>query len=60
MANRTRRQFLEDSMFAAAAAVAAGSTRVLANDKPASKSPNERLSLAIVGAGTPKRGRARK
>lgn len=59
MANRTRRQFLEDSMFAAAAAVAASSTNLLADDRARSKSPNERLSLAIVGVGTPDRGRSK-
>lgn len=50
MKNRTRRQFLEDSMFAAAAAVAAGaSSRVVAQEQPQSSSPNERLSVAVVG-----------
>ena len=53
MSSRTRRQFLEDSMFAAAAAVAASSTSFsLAADatKPL-KSPNEKLGVAIVGCG---------
>jgi len=49
--SRNRRQFLEDSMFAAAAAAAAGSpARLLfADDEPQSKSPNERLNVAVVG-----------
>jgi predicted dehydrogenase len=48
---RNRRQFLEDSMFAAAAAaMASGSGRVLrGQDEPQSKSPNEKLSVAVVG-----------
>jgi predicted dehydrogenase len=50
--NRTRRQFLEDSMFAAAAAVAAGSTSVFAADAaPKPISPSERLGVAVVGCG---------
>lgn len=50
MNNRTRRQFLEDSMFATAAAVAATSaTNVMAEDKPQSTSANEKLSVAVVG-----------
>ncbi len=50
---RTRRQFLEDSMFAAAAAVAAGSadTLLAADEKPGSKSPNEKIGVAVVGTG---------
>lgn len=45
-----RRQFLEDSMLAAAAAVAAGSAgEVLAADDPQSTSPNEKLGVAVVG-----------
>ncbi len=53
MSRRTRRQFLEDSMFAAAAAVAAGSgARALAADeKPEFKSPGETLGVAVVGCG---------
>lgn len=53
MGKRNRRQFLEDSMFAAAAAaVTAGSTgHLLAGDvEPQSKSPNERLNVAVVGS----------
>ncbi len=50
MSKRTRRQFLEDSMFATAAAVAAaGPSQLLAADEPQSSSPNERLSVAVVG-----------
>ncbi len=53
MSKRNRRQFLEDSMFAAAAAVAAGSAgNLLAEDAPSSnpsKSPNEKLLVAVVG-----------
>lgn len=49
MSKRTRRQFLEDSMFAAAAAVAASSsTKSLANDEQSS-SPNAQLNVAVVG-----------
>ena len=53
MSSRTRRQFLEDSMFAAAAAVAAGSTTSIfaADEKPQSASPNEKLGVAVVGCG---------
>ena len=52
MVQRTRRQFLEDSMFAAAAAVAAGSgARALAADEKPSKSPGEKLGVAVVGCG---------
>jgi len=50
MSLRTRRQFLEDSMFAAAAAVAANSAgSVFAAEEKQSTSPNERLSVAVVG-----------
>ncbi|MEX2174167.1 MAG: Gfo/Idh/MocA family oxidoreductase [Pirellulaceae bacterium] len=50
MARRNRRQFLEDSMFAAAAAaMASGSAPLLGQDEPQSKSPNERLNVAVVG-----------
>ncbi len=53
MADRTRRQFLEDSMFAAAAAVAAGTANfAFAADEPAAgASPNETLGVAVVGCG---------
>jgi predicted dehydrogenase len=50
MARKNRRQFLEDSMFAAAAAAMAGApARLLGQDEPQSKSPNERLNVAVVG-----------
>jgi len=49
MGKRTRRQFLEDSMFATAAAVAAGSSTQLLADETQSSSPNERLSVAVMG-----------
>jgi predicted dehydrogenase len=53
MSKRNRREFLEQSMFAAAAAVAASSagTAWAADEKPASKSPNEKLGVAVVGTG---------
>jgi predicted dehydrogenase len=53
MTNRTRRQFLEDSMFAAAAAVAAnaGRSAFAADEPPQSKSPSEKLGVAVVGTG---------
>lgn len=53
MSHRTRRQFLEDSMLASVAAVAAsGSSSLLAADaSKQSTSPGEKLSVAIVGAG---------
>lgn len=51
MSNRTRRQFLEDSMFAtaAAAAVAGSASNVMADEEPQSKSANEKLSVAVIG-----------
>jgi predicted dehydrogenase len=50
MSHVSRRRFLEDSMFAAAAAVAAGPLgRALADDAPQSASPNEKLSVAVIG-----------
>ncbi len=50
MTRRNRRQFLEDSMFATAAAVAAGSTvRVRAEENTESTSPVDKLSVAVVG-----------
>lgn len=51
MSRRHRRQFLEDSMFAAAAAVAMGSgaSRAMAQEPEGSSSPNERLNVAVVG-----------
>ena len=52
MAKKTRRQFIEDSMFATAAAVTAGSAASAAGSSAAgseSSSPNERLNVAVVG-----------
>src|SRR5687767_15090797 len=48
---RNRREFLEDSMFAAAAAAVAGSSaQAFAGDSEASrKGVNERLNVAVVG-----------
>ncbi|MCP4194414.1 MAG: Gfo/Idh/MocA family oxidoreductase [Planctomycetaceae bacterium] len=47
---RNRRQFLEDSMFATAAAVATGATTSLqAEVKPENTSPNDKLNVAVVG-----------
>jgi predicted dehydrogenase len=52
MSDRTRRQFLEDSMFAAAAAVvAAPAASAFAAEKAPSDSPNEKLGVAVVGCG---------
>ncbi|MBL9122611.1 MAG: Gfo/Idh/MocA family oxidoreductase [Planctomycetaceae bacterium] len=54
MTDLNRRRFLEDSMFAAAAAVAAGSvTQALGAEEaaPQSTSPIEKLGVAIIGAG---------
>lgn len=47
MAKKTRRQFMEDSMFATAAAVTAGSAVQASGYE--SSSPNERLNVAVVG-----------
>jgi len=50
LSNRTRREFLEDSMFAAAGAVAVTSAgTAFAAEEAQSKSPNERLNVAVVG-----------
>jgi predicted dehydrogenase len=46
---KTRRQFLEDSMFAAAAAAAVSSPMALMAEEKQSTSPNEKLSVAVVG-----------
>ncbi|MFO0906289.1 MAG: Gfo/Idh/MocA family oxidoreductase [Pirellulales bacterium] len=48
MSHRSRREFLEQSMWATATAVAAGSTLVHAEEKQSS-SPNEKLGVAVVG-----------
>ena len=50
MTKRTRRQFLEDSMIAAAAAAAAGpATQLFADDATEPKGAGERLGVAVVG-----------
>lgn len=50
MFNRTRREFLEDSMFAAAAAATStAASQAFAADSQQSKSPNEKLGVAVVG-----------
>jgi predicted dehydrogenase len=46
---RNRRQFLEDSMVATAAAMAAGSAPTLLAEENQSSSPNEKLGVAVVG-----------
>jgi predicted dehydrogenase len=52
MSKHTRRQFLEDSMFAAAAAVVAGSAnQVFAQEPGKAGSANEELKVCVVGAG---------
>src|SRR6188472_660663 len=49
--NRSRREFLEQSMFATAAAMAAGATNCFADDEPKkeSSSPSERLNVCVMG-----------
>src|SRR5688572_8356735 len=47
--NASRRRFLEDSMFAAAAMVAAPALTFAAEDAKQSKSPNEKLAVACIG-----------
>ena len=51
MTTRTRRRFLSDSALAAAALSISPASRLLAADDaaPQSKSPNERLNVAIIG-----------
>lgn len=51
MSQISRRRFLENSMFAATAAAMAGSapTRLLAKEAKQSKSPNDRLGVAVIG-----------
>jgi predicted dehydrogenase len=52
MSRQTRRDFLEQSLFAAAAASLAGiPSAATADDSPKKKSPNERLRVACVGVG---------
>ncbi len=49
MNRRTRRQFLEDSMFAAAAATSASYAMPVLADEQQSSSPHEKLSVAVIG-----------
>jgi predicted dehydrogenase len=50
MSPQNRREFIEHSLFSAAAAATAGaSTQLLAADKKESDSPNERLRVAVIG-----------
>jgi predicted dehydrogenase len=50
MSLRSRRQFLEDSMLATAAALAASSaSSVFAKDEKPGANPNDKLSVAVVG-----------
>ena len=49
MSRTTRRRFLEESMLAAAAAMAAGPVGRVAAEEPQSTSANERLSVASIG-----------
>jgi predicted dehydrogenase len=52
MAKRTRREFLEQSMFATAAALAAGSgTSVFARQAAGPVSANDTINVAVIGAG---------
>jgi predicted dehydrogenase len=56
MSHRTRRQFLEDSMLAAAAAVGASAAGPLLAEETPTAGPNETLSVAVVGVNS--RGRS--
>lgn len=49
MSRRNRRQFLEDSMLATAAAVASSATYPLFAEDNQSSSPNEKLGVAVIG-----------
>ena len=49
MGIRNRRQFLEESMLAAATAAAATTPAIVAAQETQSKSPNEKLGVAVVG-----------
>ncbi len=49
MIKRTRRQFLQDSMFAAAAAAVSTSPMFSSVAKAQAKSPNEKLLCAVIG-----------
>lgn len=49
MSQTSRRQFLEQSMFATAATLAAGSALTIQSAQAQSSSPNEKLRVAVVG-----------
>ncbi|HUG93785.1 MAG TPA: Gfo/Idh/MocA family oxidoreductase [Planctomycetaceae bacterium] len=51
MSNRTRREFLEQSLFAAAAAATAGAVtrRAFAEPEESSSSPGEKVRIAVLG-----------
>lgn len=49
MSNLNRRQFLEDSMLAAVAAMAVPATSALAADEPRKVAANEKFNVAVVG-----------
>ncbi|MFN7628355.1 MAG: hypothetical protein ACK5PZ_16130, partial [Pirellula sp.] len=53
MSTLNRRLFLEQSMLTTAAALAAASTRSIANEPqpPTSIGPNDTIQVAVVGAG---------
>ncbi len=51
MTQHSRRRFLEDSLLAATAMAAGASAAACPAAEPASRSPNERLGVAIVGVG---------
>jgi predicted dehydrogenase len=50
MFRKSRRQFIEDSMWAAAAAAAATTPGLLYAEEQQSKSANEKLGVAVIGA----------
>jgi len=50
MSQRTRRQLLEDSMYATAAALAGGASALGAETEAGARSATDRLGVAIVGA----------
>jgi len=56
MSSLSRRRFLEDSMFAAATAVAASYVPVARGDDTQSKSPNEKIGIACIGVHNQGRG----
>ena len=49
MGSKNRRQFLEESMLAAATAAAATTPAIVTAQETQSKSPNEKLGVAVVG-----------